>query len=69
MHEIDENGTSALCVPSARSMKPAPSSGRMPDGGGAETRGIEELTEENREVCRVDEGVRARLCAESARDK
>lgn len=63
MHKIYEKGTSALCVPSARSMTPALSSGCTPDGGGAETCGIEGRTEENQEVCRVGDGVRVAVGA------
>lgn len=63
MHVIDENGASALCVSSARSMTPALSSGRTPDEGGAETCGIEVRTDENREACRVVEGVRVAVGA------
>jgi hypothetical protein len=58
VHKIDEKGTSALCVPSARSMTPALSSGCMPGEGGAETCGSEGRTGENQEVCRVGDGVR-----------
>ena len=63
MHVIDENGASALCVSSARSMTPALSSGRTPDEGGAETCGIEVRTDENREARRVVEGVRVAVGA------
>ena len=44
-------------------MTPALSSGRTLGEGGAETCGIEGCTDENREVSRVDEGVRVAVGA------